>query len=630
MNKLLERNIAVLKDNSLKIILESYICKQQPVLIQTNGYNLQYNNIKLHDEVNPLQESKNTFSKLKNDENAIHLIYGLGLGYLFQIASNVSKGLVILYEPNLDILYNTFSLVDFSNDLIKNNVYVFNDFDKLQNFLVEKATNHSYIEIASLPSYRELCNDFFDTQIKSLELAYGSVLLDYTYKQKKLYGATYNTIKNIPELVKEIPINKLEHCYKGKTAIIVSAGPTLSENLKVLKTLQNKAIIFAVGPALKTLMKNNIKVDFLCIVEANNCSKQVAGLDLSDINLIVEPFTHPAIHSLPVKQRYLHVSSNMPPSEYWGKISGINTNGYLTQGTVSYMALNSAVNMGFAKIVLVGQDLAYIEGQCYSKDSAYSELECKYNEQAEKYEVVPKDFDKYRDSLSASEDVEVREKVALERLKTLNNSLYTIKSIKGSLIPTEAGYAAFVKQFAEYAKNLDDVKLINASMKGAQIDGFENISLKEATEGLVNINKELPKCELDYDIEKIKKNLSMIENTLREFKKLSEESGKIVSRLSMDWKRNKNIDKNLLLKIRTLIENYTKMNDVSASGNEIFIYSTTTAEMELNSLLKTVKTYDMTTTPKVINQLCEYYTFIQKRINVILYWIQKSMEGISS
>lgn len=628
MNKLLEKNINVLKDNSLKTVLRTYTCKQQPVLIQTNGYNIQYQDIKLHDETNPLQESKNTFAKLKNNENAIHLIYGLGLGYLFQIASSVSKGLVILYEPNLDILYNTFSLVDFYADLSKSNVYVFNDFEKLQNFLVEKATNNSYIEIASLPSYRELYKDVFDNQIKALELAYGSVLLDYTFKQKKLYRATYNTIRNIPELVKEIPINNLENCYKDKTAIIVSAGPTLSENIEVLKSVQNKAIIFAVGPALKTLIKNDIKVDFLCIVEVNNCSKQVSDLDLSDINLIVEPFTHPMIHSLPAKQRYLHVSSNMPPSEYWGKMSGIDTEGYLTQGTVSYMALNTAIKMGCSKIILVGQDLAYIEGQCYSKDSAYSELECVYNEQLQKYAIIPKDFEKYRDSLSASDDVEIRTKVATERLKILNKSLYSVKSINGAMIPTEAGYAAFIKQFADYAKTLEGIELINTSMKGAQINGFENITLKDATQGLPDIDKNVPKVEADYDIEKIKVGLSQLENNLTEFKKVADDSGKMASRLSINWKRNRNIDKKMLLKIRTLIENYTKMNDTNISGNEVFLYSTTQAEMELNSFLKTIKNYDMTTTPQVITKLNEYYTLIQKRIDVISYWLNESMKGI--
>ena len=628
MNKLFEKNIGLLKDSSLRENLEKYNCEEQPILTQTTGYNLQYKGLDLHNTANPLQESKNTFANLKNDENAIHLIYGLGLGYLFQIASSLSKGVVVLYEPNLDILYTTFSLVDFSGDLSKDNVYIFTDFEKMQKFLVEISNKDSYIEIASLPSYRELYKDVFDTQIKTLELTYGSVILDYSYKQKKLYGATYTTIRNLPELIKEIPINKLENYFKDKPAIIVSAGPTLAENIEVLKQNQDKAVIFAVGPALKTLVKNNINVDFLCIVESNNCSKQVSGLDLSDINLIVEPFTHPAIHALIAKQKYLHVSANMPPSEYWGKISNTNTEGYGTQGTVSYMALNTAIKMGCSKIILVGQDLAYIEGQCYSKDSAYSELECVYNEQLQKYEIVPKDFEKYRDSLSASDDVEIRTKVATERLKILNKSLYSVKSINGAMIPTEAGYAAFIQQFSDYAKNLNNIKLINTSLKGAQIDGFENVSLAEAVKDLTTIDKSIPKIKLDYDIEQIKEHLLRLENNLKEYKNLAEESCKTASRLNMNWKRHRTIDKNLLLKIRALIETYTKMNDVNNTENEIFRYATAHHEMELNSFLKTIKNYDMTTTPQVITKLNEYYTNIQTRIYVISYWLNESMKGI--
>ena len=91
MNKLFEKNIGLLKDSSLRENLEKYNCEEQPILTQTTGYNLQYKGLDLHNTANPLQESKNTFANLKNNENAIHLIYGLGLGYLFQIASSLSK-----------------------------------------------------------------------------------------------------------------------------------------------------------------------------------------------------------------------------------------------------------------------------------------------------------------------------------------------------------------------------------------------------------------------------------------------------------------------------------------------------------------------------------------------------------
>ena len=43
--------------------------------------------------------------------------------------------------------------------------------------------------------------------------------------------------------------------------------------------------------------------------------------------------------------------------------------------------------MGFDKIILVGQDLAYIEGQCYSKDSVYKDLIIQFNKENDREDL---------------------------------------------------------------------------------------------------------------------------------------------------------------------------------------------------------------------------------------------------
>lgn len=628
MNKVFERNINALKDSALKEVLNNYEYGIKPILASTNGYNIQYDGVFLHNEESPLSEAKEIFKSAKNNKNSIHLIYGLGLGYLFQIASMDSQGIVVVYEPNMDILHNSFTLVDFSNDLAKKNVFFFTDFDALINFISDVSTNDSMVEIFSLPSYRNIYAEEFKNQTKQLELAFGSVLLDYSFKRKKLYAATANMIYNIPSLVKETPINVLENVYEGQTAVIVSAGPTLGENIETLKKYQDNAVIFSVGPALKTLIKNDIKADYLCIVESINCSQQVSGLDLSGINLILEPFTHPAIHALDVKNKYLHVSSNMPPSAFWGKVSHTSTEGYMTQGTVSYMALNTAVKMGFSKIILVGQDLAYIDGQCYSKDSAYEDLVCKFNEESQRYEILPLDFDKYVDALSPFADREVGVKCALRRIEALNSALYTVKGIDGKTIPTEAGYAAFIKQFADYASRIDGVTLINTSLKGAQINGFDNIPLEEAMKDSKKIEKTEFNEHFEYNIPEIWDCLEKLGEQFKQYDEQCNECGKIASRLSRDWVRHKRIDKDLLLKIRGLIETFTILNDVNNQENEIFMYTTAQEEMALADFLKTVVNYDEKTTPNVIEKLNEYYTLVKKRISNILKYIESSKEGL--
>ena len=131
MNKVFERNINALKDADLKEKLLNYEYKSKPVLAATNGYNIQYNGQYLHSEENPLAESQAILNQSKNILKNIHIVYGLGLGYLFQLTVRDAKDAVLLYEPNFDILHNSFTLVDFSSELSKNNVYLFTDFEKL-------------------------------------------------------------------------------------------------------------------------------------------------------------------------------------------------------------------------------------------------------------------------------------------------------------------------------------------------------------------------------------------------------------------------------------------------------------------------------------------------------------------
>ena len=614
MNKVFERNINALKDADLKEKLLNYEYKSKPVLAATNGYNIQYNGQYLHSEENPLAESQAILNQSKNILKNIHIVYGLGLGYLFQLTVRDAKDAVLLYEPNFDILHNSFTLVDFSSELSKNNVYLFTDFEKLLDFVSNNTKQNTTVDILSLPSYREMYKDVFQEQTKKIELTFGSVLLDYSYKRKRMYTSTLMTIYNIPELLKEIPVNIFENVYSGQTAIIVSAGPTLSENIEALKKYQGKAAIFTVGPALKTLVKNGIKTDYLCIIESYDCSKQVEGVDLSEITLISEPYTNKNIHALKCKEKLLHVSSNMPMSQYFADVTGLSTEGYLAQGTVSFMAFNTAVKMGFSKIILVGQDLAYIDGQCYAKDSAYDGLVCKLNTKTNKYEIVAEDIKKYADSLLANGDETKKIASAKRRLAYLNSVLYSVPGIEGKPVPTEAGYASFIKHISDYARSLDNVELINTSMKGAQIDGFKNMSIEDAMKNAKKSKKIKLKSDFSFDKKSVKDKLTNTLNSLKKSMEICDECGKSVSRLSMDYKRNKAVDKDKLLRIRKLIEQYTILNDFNNKDNVIFRYITAAEEMKLNDILTMVKAYNEKTTPKVIQELKDYYDSIQPKV----------------
>mgnify|MGYP003300892789 CR=1 FL=1 len=50
---------------------------------------------------------------------------------------------------------------------------------------------------------------------------------------------------------------------KDKTALVISAGPTLDRNIETIKKYRDNVVIFTVGTALKTLIKNDIKPDLI-------------------------------------------------------------------------------------------------------------------------------------------------------------------------------------------------------------------------------------------------------------------------------------------------------------------------------------------------------------------------------
>ena len=120
MNNIFQKNLLALnqKNPELGKKIQAHIPTEIPQLVQENGaYNIFYKNKFIHNQQNPLAEANEVFAMSQNNPVAIHLVYGLGLGYLFQVASLNSQGTVILYEPDLNILWLAFTLVDFQKIL---------------------------------------------------------------------------------------------------------------------------------------------------------------------------------------------------------------------------------------------------------------------------------------------------------------------------------------------------------------------------------------------------------------------------------------------------------------------------------------------------------------------------------
>ena len=505
-NKVLEENIDLIKkyDSNLanKILMfkeeksNLEICKTQE-----GEYNLVYRGCCLHSQKGAIKEAKDIASKVNEEENSIRVIFGLGLGYVVEEISNkIKKSKIIVYEPALDIIHYVLSIAKIDS-LYKNNVFLCNDKETLAEYVLENTDNKSKMKLIYTKSYKEIFPNEFNEILQTIQTSQGQHSANVNTIIKKAPQALNNTYANLKKVLNLPYIMQYKDIYKGKTALIISAGPSLKDNIETIKNNKDKFVIFCVNVAMEYVINSGIEPDFIIDIEAAGADYQYKDIDISNSYLILEPFSHYLKYDIQAKKVITYISKNNFLNG-WLR-SGLEIDDNLeTMGTVSYTALDCAYIMGFDKIILIGQDLAYKDGQCYAKGSRYEDLECVFDEKQNKYVIQARDFEKYAQKLLGKTSDAVF-KYAKKYIANLNKNIYTIKSQNNTYLPTQAGYALFVEWFEKvaqrYKKEKPDIKLINSSTGGAQINGFENICLIDAVKNSEKIEKyELSNCTVKY------------------------------------------------------------------------------------------------------------------------------------
>lgn len=580
--------------------------------------NLSYNQIPLHSQDGAESEAKKLFSEIQNTPSSRHIIFGIGLGHLFKECCENSKGIVFLYEPNLEILRVTLELVDFSQELSQNNVFVVSELEDFKGLYNLHYTYKANFSILTLSSYK---NILYSDKIQ--DITYRIQVIAYSCPQsirnciQQGLIPLKTVLKNIPYTLKATPLYALKDIYKGKTALVVSAGPTLDLNIEIIKANRDKVIIFCVGTAAKALINNGITPDFINIIENSDCSGQLMDLDLSQTNLITEPYTHNSVYLLKAKQNLIFPSFRAQVNNYWADLTNIDISNYHIEGTVSYAALSSAKMLGFSKIILVGQDLAYLNNQCYSSNSAYADLAYEINKQTNSATFYLKNKENYIKSFkSANSNITEKEieELTQEVLTNLIDSTLFVKGINGDMLLSNSGLASFIEYLSEFAYKNTDLDLINTSMVGAQINGFKNISLSDAlNDNPVIESIELPK-NFKYNIPRVLKNIEADLQDLIMIRKNFIDAKNHIIKFEKELKEKKMITAEAIGYFQALLSLYEKVSTENKSPlyktiafNEDIevMYEIREAEnidlSKVEPLFKVIKTYFENINEKVID-----------------------------
>ena len=582
-NPTLDKNLEQIEKYNpvlVKKILDLKSLTQDIQLIETDlkEPNLSYNGLELHNSSGAENEAKNIFNNYKNSNLSssfnINIVFGIGLGYLFKEFTQNSQERIILYESNLEILCVTLELVDFSEELSQKNIKVVSTLEELEKIFRIMWKHKTEINLFMLNSYMFIHKKEIDETVKELSKFKTMFTLDTNMILNVGIDFLFAVLNNLRYTLKTTPLKELQNIYQDKTALVISAGPTLDVNIETIKKNKDKVVIFCVGQALKTLLKHEITPDFINIEEVQDVSGQIRDFDLSNINLILAPYAHETIFKFKTKQKFLFPSETTKGGRYWSHLTGMDVSDYKIKGTVSYQALSSAKMLGCKKIILVGQDLAYLNNACYSKDSAYSDIIYNFNPETKKYEFKIENYENYaKHWLKSNENIENTDlkKMVNETIQDLNSKLFLVKGISGEMLPTQLDYAAFTEYFKEFAAINKDLELINTSMIGAQIDGFKNIPLEDALKNETPINKIELDTKFEYNkktiIEKLQNEQKHFENILSYFHATEEP----VNKIEKELKRRNIITENIYKYYNFLYEIYNYLTENCYNKDEFYL-----------------------------------------------------------
>ncbi|ELH7389962.1 motility associated factor glycosyltransferase family protein, partial [Campylobacter coli] len=316
-------------------------------------------------------------------------------------------------------------------------------------------SSHYYLKYyeTSILSLNELCIKSASVAIRNADITCFLPLL--THGQ---------FLQNIPSMLESIPFQRIlsERKNKFENAIVVSAGPSLTKQLPLLKAYQDKAVIFCADGALSMLEKEGIVPDYVTNLDCRDLAMKFFQNkeNLKQSIIALECATHPNIVRSLNAENCMIVLRNKALYQRFN----LNDFGYIDTGThVSHFSYTLALALGFKNIIMIGQDLAFDEkGNSHSQGFSYGE-------QFSGEKTVP----------------------------TLKTQAY---AGKGEVLTHITWNDYRIKLEYLFACNSKEAKFYNATEGGARINFTEELSFKECCEKL--LTKEKPKFELPKSLTK--------------------------------------------------------------------------------------------------------------------------------
>ncbi|HTL28243.1 MAG TPA: 6-hydroxymethylpterin diphosphokinase MptE-like protein [Tepidisphaeraceae bacterium] len=414
----------------------------------------------LHSRYDPATEATKLIDTLDLDGKVAFYIHGFGLGYHVEQAFDRAspETMFCIFEPDLRVLRAAMSHRDLSRIIESHRLMFFTNLDKAE--LFTRLTPQMAVialgfgSIAHAPSL-QLHSEFhrqMQTWVAEF-VAYCRTTVSTLIANGR--RTAENVSRNLPWYVATPSLSRLSDSYRGKPAVIVSAGPSLRKNKHLLRELDGRAVIIAVQTTFQPLLELGIEPHFVTSLDYHDiCTrffeKLSAGLKTE---LVAEPKATSAIFDL--NPGPLSLLGNDFAERLLEEMK-LNKTRLPAGATVAHLSYYLAEHLGCDPIIFIGQDLGFSDGLCYSPGTSYEDV--------------------WRPELSRFCTVEMKQ---WEQIVRDRNILRKTTDYQGRPTYTEERLFTYLQQFErDFAKS--NRRIIDATEGGVLKRGAQVMTFAEA------------------------------------------------------------------------------------------------------------------------------------------------------
>ncbi len=389
---------------------------------------------------------------LANQDPALVVFYGLGLGFHLEQIRQHTDVPIVVYEPSMDVAAFVLSRVSVDLD----DVYLVTDRGSYTDVLGTLLQRPGSIVAGAIPAYVELLGDDMPAFRDGLTERLRALAINRVTREQFAEEWVSNLALNLPFLGSGKSLDVFKKMFAGKPAILVGGGPSLDVNIKDLATAQGRALIIAVHTAVQPLVKNGIIPDLVVIIEGQKLDYYFNDVSqLPEMVLLASPQTHPIHLTLDFKAC---LSLNIAESAAEGWLEQAYGDAPLPLGgSVACTAFSVMHELGCDPIALVGMDTAYRDGRGHAVNTQTDCCEFRF------------------DTDNSTVTTHCRQGVHQPLVFRLE--MVTAWGGQGQ-VATRPTLSSFRHWFEAAARNwAGDRVLVNATEGGARIRGFEEATL---------------------------------------------------------------------------------------------------------------------------------------------------------